>query len=217
MTTEIEDINDIVKEVVRKVQSQLGIEIESNEIHVHLSRQDIDSLFGSGYQLTKIKNLSQPGQFVCQEQVNLVGPKGILKNVSIIGPEREETQVEVSKTDALILGIKVPIRESGHTFNTPGVLMMNGVKSLRISKGLIIAKRHIHLTLEDAERFGVKQGEIVQVKINGERPLIFDDVVIRIHPNYAKIMHIDSDEANACGYRKGIRGTIIKKTGDNHG
>lgn len=211
------DINDIVREVVRRVQSQLGVEVEAIERHVHLSRQDIDALFGKGYQLTKAKDLSQPGQFICKERINLVGPKGTLKNVLILGPERQETQVEVSGTDALTLGIKVPVRQSGHISETPGILIMNGVKSLRISKGLIIAKRHVHLTLEDAERFCVTPGEIVQVKINGERPLIFDDVVIRIHSNFATFMHIDYDEANACGYRKGIRGTIIKKTGDNHG
>lgn len=211
------DINDIVREVVRRVQSQLGVEVEAIERHVHLSRQDIDALFGKGYQLTKAKDLSQPGQFICKERINLVGPKGTLKNVIILGPERQETQVEVSGTDALTLGIKVPVRQSGHISETPGILIMNGVKSLRISKGLIIAKRHVHLTLEDAERFCVTHGEIVQVKINGERPLIFDDVVIRIHSNFATFMHIDYDEANACGYRKGIRGTIIKKTGDNHG
>lgn len=211
------DINDIVREVVRRVQSQLGVEVEAIERHVHLSRQDIDALFGKGYQLTKAKDLSQPGQFICKERINLVGPKGTLKNVIILGPERQETQVEVSGTDALTLGIKVPVRQSGHISETPGILIMNGVKSLRISKGLIIAKRHVHLTLEDAERFCVTNGEIVQVKINGERPLIFDDVVIRIHSNFATFMHIDYDEANACGYRKGIRGTIIKKTGDNHG
>ncbi|SLM86213.1 Ethanolamine utilization protein similar to PduL [Vagococcus fluvialis bH819] len=212
-----ENIDEIIKEVVSRLQPKRDFEVEASGRHVHLSRKDIDTLFGKGYQLTKLKDLSQPGQFACKERINLVGPKGVLKNVVILGPERKESQAEISGTDALTLGVKVPVRESGDIVGTPGILLMSGMTSLQLSKGLIIAKRHVHLTEEDAWRFKVKQGEIVQVKIDGERPLIFDDVVIRVSPKFATYMHIDYDEANACGFKKGTRGTIIKKLGNWNG
>lgn len=205
------DIEKIVQEVVAKINDKPDFEVEASGRHIHLSQEAIDTLFGKGYELTKAKDLSQPGQFACKERLTIVGPKGIFRNVIILGPARKATQVEVSATDALALGIKVPVRESGDIAGTPGILIMNGQKSLNLDEGLIVAKRHVHMTEEDAAKNNVENGEIVQVKIDSSRPLIFDDVVIRVSPKFATYMHIDYDEANACGLGKGNRGTIIKK------
>ena len=157
-----------------------------------------------------MKDLSQPGQFACKERLTVVGPKGAFHSVVILGPVRKESQVEISLTDCLHLGVKAPIRESGDIENTPGVVLVNGDKSVSLEKGLIVAKRHVHMTPEDAEKMGVKNHDIVKVKVDGKRPLIFDDVVIRVSPKFATFMHIDYDEANACGFSKGIRGRIVK-------
>lgn len=207
------DVTALVKEVVSRLGAKsLDFEVEASGRHVHLDRPTIDALFGEGYQLTKAKDLSQPGQYACKERISLVGPKGVLRNVIILGPERNAAQVEVSATDAMVLGTKAPVRESGDIAGTPGVLLMNGTKAVQLDKGLIVAKRHVHMTEEDAAANNVVQGEIVQVRVEGQRPLIFDDVVIRVSPKFATFMHIDYDEANACGFVKGTRGTIIKKT-----
>lgn len=205
-------MNEIVEEVVKRIQQQQQntFEVEASGRHVHLSRQEIDALFGPGYQLTKVKDLSQPGQFVCKERITVAGPKGLFQNVVILGPERSESQVEVSMTDTRILGINAPVRESGKTEGTPGVTLMSGSAVVTLSHGLIVAKRHIHMTPEDALKNKVSNSQIVQVKVEGTRPLIFDDVVVRISPRFATYMHIDYDEANACGLTKGARGYILK-------
>lgn len=205
-------MNEIVEEVVKRIQQQQQntFEVEASGRHVHLSRQEIDALFGPGYQLTKVKDLSQPGQFVCKERITVAGPKGLFQNVVILGPERSESQVEVSMTDTRILGINAPVRESGKTEGTPCVTLMNGSAVVTLSHGLIVAKRHIHMTPEDALKNKVSNSQIVQVKVEGTRPLIFDDVVVRISPRFATYMHIDYDEANACGLTKGARGYILK-------
>ncbi|MDH6363322.1 putative phosphotransacetylase [Enterococcus sp. PF1-24] len=204
-------IEEIINEVIKQVKQQTdSFEVEASGRHVHLSRSAIDQLFGEGYQLTKAKDLSQPGQFACKERVTIAGPKGIFQNVIILGPERPESQVEVSMTDVRVLGINAPVRESGDIAGTPGVIIMNGEKSLALEKGLIIAKRHIHMTPEDAEKLGVTNQEIVKVEIQSQRPLIFDDVVVRVSPKFATYMHIDYDEANACGFQKGDLGRIVK-------
>lgn len=184
--------------------------MEASGRHVHLSRKELDALFGTGYELTKAKDLSQPGQYASKERLTVVGPKGAFHNVVILGPVRKESQVEVSLTDCLQLGVKAPIRESGDIEGTPGIVLVNGDKSVSLDKGLIVAKRHVHMTPEDAEKLGVKNHDIVKVKVEGARPLVFDDVVIRVSPKFATYMHIDYDEANACGFSKGIRGRIIK-------
>src|SRR5699024_7521064 len=158
---------------------------------------------GEGYQLTKSKELSQPGQFSCQERVTIKGPKGTLENVVVLGPERKASQVEVSLTDANVLGKKIPVRERGYIDNTRRITLMCNNRELELEKGLIIAQRHIHVSPEDAEKMNIRNNEIVQVKVFGERPLIFDDVIIRISKNYRTFMHIDFDEANACGFKKG--------------
>ncbi len=204
-------VESIVNEVVKRVQEEALIEIEASGKHVHLNREAIDALFGEGYQLTKAKDLSQPGQFACKERVTLIGPKGALHNVVVLGPERKESQVEVSQTDAVVLGIPVPVRESGKLEGTPGIVIAAGSKMIRLERGLIAAQRHIHVKAEDAAKYKVENGEIVQVKVFGKRPLIFDDVLVRVSPNFETYMHIDYDEANACGFTKGTKGKIMKK------
>ena len=203
---------NLIDKVIDRIQNELdgSFEVEASGRHVHLSRKELDALFGTGYELTKAKDLSQPGQYASKERLTVVGPKGAFHNVVILGPVRKESQVEVSLTDCLQLGVKAPIRESGDIEGTPGIVLVNGDKLVSLDKGLIVAKRHVHMTPEDAEKLGVKNHDIVKVKVEGARPLIFDDVVIRVSPKFATYMHIDYDEANACGFSKGIRGRIIK-------
>lgn len=186
------------------------IEVEASGRHVHLSRESIDLLFGKGYELTKVRELSQPGQYVCKERVTLIGPKSILRNVVILGPERKKTQVELSLTDAVALGLKVPIRESGDLAGSASIVLATENKILQMEEGVIVAKRHIHMTPEDAEKFQVKDKQLVKVQVLGTRPLIFDEVLVRVHQNYQTRMHIDYDEANACGFQKGTLGRLIK-------
>lgn len=203
---------NLIDKVIDRIQNELdgSFEVEASGRHVHLSRKELDALFGTGYELTKAKDLSQPGQYASKERLTVVGPKGAFHNVVILGPVRKESQVEVSLTDCLQLGVKAPIRESGDIEGTPGIVLVNGDKSVSLDKGLIVAKRHVHMTPEDAEKLGVKNHDIVKVKVEGARLLVFDDVVIRVSPKFATYMHIDYDEANACGFSKGIRGRIIK-------
>ena len=203
---------NLIDKVIDRIQNELdgSFEVEASGRHVHLSRKELDALFGTGYELTKAKDLSQPGQYASKERLTVVGPKGAFHNVVILGPVRKESQVEVSLTDCLQLGVKAPIRESGDIEGTPGIVLVNGDKSVSLDKGLIVAKRHVHMTPEDAEKLGVKNHDIVKVKVEGARPLIFDDVVIRVSPKFATYMHIDYDEANACALSKGIHGRIIK-------
>ncbi|KAJ52578.1 propanediol utilization protein [Clostridium tetanomorphum] len=204
------DLKPIVEEVVKKIKEKSMIEVEASGRHVHLSKDDLYSLFGEGYELNVKKELSQPGQFQSSEKVMLVGKKGVIKDVSILGPVRNKTQVEISKTDALILGINPTVRDSGDIENSEGIILLSQKGFLQIKEGVIIAKRHIHMTPEDSKYFKVQDKEIVKVKIYGERPLIFEDVLVRVSDNYKLNMHIDYDEANACGYIKGVKAEIIK-------
>ncbi|MBS5270956.1 MAG: phosphate propanoyltransferase [Veillonella sp.] len=208
-------MDDIVNEVLKQIGEVLPNKdktfvIEGSGRHVHLCRQDIERLFGEGYELTKVKKLSQPGQFACQERVNLVGPKGMLTNVVILGPEREYSQVEVSLTDARLLGVKAPTRESGDLKGSAGIIIVNKDRHIALEEGCIVAKRHVHVAEADAARLGVTNGQIVKVKTHTDRPLIFDDVVIRVSPKYQTFMHIDFDEANACDLKNGDLGEIIE-------
>lgn len=202
--------NTIAEAVIEALRKEVFIPVEASGRHVHLSAKDAATLFGEGYEFTKVKDLSQPGQYACKERVSIVGPKTTINNVIVLGPVRKETQIEVSSTDALSLGIKAPIRQSGEIVDTPGITIRNGDKEVSVKQGLIVAKRHVHMTPEDAEKFNVKDGEIVKVKVSGERPLIFEDTVIRVNKNFKTYMHIDYDEANACGYNKDSYGIILK-------
>ncbi|HOL03101.1 MAG TPA: phosphate propanoyltransferase [Fervidobacterium sp.] len=172
--------------------------------HVHLSREDLDLLFGKGYTLTPTKDLGQPGQFACKEMVTIVGPKGSIENVRILGPERKDTQIEISLTDAFKLGIMPPVRDSGDIEGTPGITIIGPNGKLEKEKGVIIAKRHVHMRPSDAEKFGVKDKDIVKVIVeNGDRKLIFDDVLIRVSEKFALEFHVDTDEANAALLKTG--------------
>ena len=204
------NVDHIVSAVIKEIKEKLFVEVEASGRHVHLSQQDLDTLFGAGYQLTPVKDLSQPGQYACKERVTITGPKGPIKNVVILGPVRKASQVEVSLTDALALGIKVPVRMSGDIAGTPGVTITNGDRTIELKEGLIVAQRHLHITPEDAIKFNVSDGEIIKVKVFGERPVIFDDLAVRVSKDFHTDVHIDYDEANACGYTKGTMGLIIK-------
>ena len=185
--------------------------VETSARHIHLTEEHIAVLFGEGHQLTNKKDLSQPGQFACEEKVELVGPKSSIK-VSVLGPARKDTQVELSFTDARTLGLKnVPVRESGDIAGTPGIKLVGPCGEIEIEKGCIIAKRHIHMTPEDAEKFGVKDKDVVKVAIKDTgRAVIFDDVVVRVSSTYALAMHIDTDEANAAAAFGECYGEIVK-------
>ena len=184
--------------------------IETSARHLHLSRKDVDILFGEGYQLTSKKELSQPGQFACAEKVEVIGPKGSM-SMSILGPTRPETQVEISLTDARKLGITAPIRESGDLEGTPGCTLKGPAGEITIEKGVIAAKRHIHFNPQEAQEAGVTDKQVVSVKVdyNG-RSLVFGDVVCRVSPKYALAMHIDTDESNAAGCAGTVYGEIVK-------
>ena len=206
----MQNIERIANEVVAELKEKLFIPVEASGRHIHLSRADADILFGVGYHFTKVKDLSQPGQYACKERVTVTGPKGSIHNVIVLGPERKQSQMEVSLTDALALGIKAPVRQSGDIKGSPGITVTNGSRSVTLSEGIIVAKRHIHMTPEDAQKFNVKDGEIVKVKVSGSRPVIFEDTVIRVSKDFRTYMHIDYDEANACGYNKDSWGIIVK-------
>lgn len=198
-------VDRLAEEIVRL----LTIEMEASGRHIHLSRAHVDALFGVGYKLTAVKELSQPGQFACKERVVLVGPKGELKNVVVLGPERSESQVEISLTDAVGLGIAPPVRQSGDLKNTPGLTVRVGDRMITLDHGLIAAQRHIHMTPEDAQRWGLSDNQTVKLKTFTARPLVFDDVVVRVSPKYATMVHLDYDEANACGFQNGDLGRIL--------
>ena len=184
--------------------------VETSARHIHLSQAAVDHLFGEGYQLTNKKDLSQPGQFACEEKVQIVGPKGSL-NVTILGPVRPADQVELSFTDARTLGLKaVPVRESGDVAGTPGIKLVGPKGEVEIAEGVLVAKRHIHMTPEDAAALGVEDKQIVSVKVeNADRTTIFADTVVRVSPKYAPAMHVDTDESNAAGLAGTVDGEII--------
>ena len=176
-----------------------GFIVETSARHVHVTQQTLETLFGKDYTLTKKKDLSQPGQFVCEERVQVIGPKNSFPAVSILGPTRKADQVELSATDARTIGVKAPVRESGDVAGSAPCKLVGPEGEVEISEGVIIAKRHIHMTPADAAEYGVENGQIVSVKIDTpERSLIFGDTVVRVSENFALAMHIDTDEANAC-------------------
>lgn len=197
------------EELLRSVIEALTIEIEASGRHVHLTREAVERLFGPDHRLTPTKPLSQPGQFACAERVDVVGPKGTLRNVAVLGPERKECQVEVSATDAVALGLKPPVRQSGDLQGSCPVTLRVGERTLELPMGLIIAQRHIHLTPEDAKRFSVTDGQKVGIKCLTGRPAILEDTVARVSDKFTTYIHLDYDEANACGWRKGDRARLV--------
>ncbi len=185
--------------------------VETSARHVHLTQEHLEILFGNGYELTKKKSLSQPGQFACEERVTVVGSKGEFKGISILGPVRKATQIELSATDARSIGIAAPLRESGDVAGSGACKIIGPAGEIEITEGVIVAKRHIHATPAEAEKLGVKDGEVVSVKIGTDgRSLIFGDVVVRVNENYALAMHIDTDESNAASCSREQYGEIIK-------
>ena len=183
--------------------------VETSARHVHLTQATVETLFGAGHTLTNKKDLSQPGQFACEEKVTVVGPKGSLK-ASVLGPTRPADQVEISLTDARSIGVTALIRESGDVEGSFGCKLVGPCGEVEIANGVIAAKRHIHMTPADAEALGVCDKEIVGVKLDTERSIIFGDVVVRVSPKFALAMHIDTDEANAAAAAGTVYGEIVK-------
>lgn len=181
--------------------SELKVPVGISNRHLHLSEADLHKLFGEGASLTVKKDLSQKGQFACEEVVNLIGPKGSLNNVRILGPTRKQTQVEVSNTDARTLGLEAPVRDSGDLKESTPIKIVGPKGELSLTEGCIVAKRHVHMNEEDAAKYGLKDRQIVKVGVKGSRGLVFDEVLIRVHPTFVLEMHLDTDEANACGLK----------------
>ena len=188
---------EVVKDDGTAKQKTCAIPVGISNRHVHLSQTDLTSLFGEGYQLTKIKDLSQPGQFACKETLIICGPKGAIENVRILGPVRSKSQVEILKGDCFKLGTIAPAKLSGDLCGTPGITLVGPKGSILIAEGLIVAQRHIHMTLEDAISFGVTDGELVSIQIDGLRGGIFRNVAIRANDTSSLECHIDMEEANA--------------------
>ncbi len=188
----------------------MKVPVEVSARHIHLSENDLKSLFGENYSLTHKRDLSQPGQFLCEERLEVVGEKGSFGSVAILGPVRSQTQVEISLTDSRKLGIAPFIRESGDLNGTPGCILRGPKGEVKIDSGVIIAKRHIHMHTSDAEKISAKNGQICKVKIESEeRSLIFDDVVVRVSDKFALAMHIDTAEGNAVDWKAGVFGNVI--------
>jgi putative phosphotransacetylase len=213
------DLAKIIRETTVKILSSTNqeekrsgneIPIAASNRHIHLSAVAVERLFGKGYKLQKLKDLSQPGQFAAKETVTLIGPKGKLQKVRVLGPARGDTQVEISLTDGFALGQAAPLRDSGDIEGTPGITIQGPKGQMKIDKGLICAARHIHMHTSDAEHFQVENGERVQVKVSGDRGLTFENVLIRVSDKYRLEMHIDIDEANAAQIKNGQLGIIQK-------
>ena len=196
-----------IQTLVDAVVSSLFVELEASGRHVHVTKEQAMTLFG--HPLTPKRPLSQPGQYLAQERVTVAGPKGEFENVAVLGPERREAQVEVSLTDARVLGVEVPVRLSGDVKGSPGILIRGGKGCVTLTEGVIAAQRHIHLTPEDAQKFGVRDKQTVKLRTFTARPVTFEDVAVRVSPDFASYVHLDYDEANACGFRKGDLGRIL--------
>lgn len=201
METKVDRLTDLLLR-------RLFVELEASGRHVHVTKEQALALFG--HDLTEKRPLSQPGQYLSNERVTLVGPKGRLERVAVLGPARPEAQVEVSKTDAVALGVDAPVRLSGDVANTPGITLEGPNGTLTLSAGVIVAQRHIHMTPEDAQKQNVKNGDTVRLKVLTNRPVIFEDVAVRVSPKFRTFVHLDFDEANACGYKPGDLGMILK-------
>ncbi|QUH26791.1 phosphate propanoyltransferase [Serpentinicella alkaliphila] len=178
--------------------------------HIHLSKEHVDILFGKDYELTKMKDLSQPGQFASNEKVDVVGPKGTIKGVRVLGPTRPNTQLEISLADGFILGVNPPIKDSGDIVGSPGAKLVGPNGEVELSEGIIAAARHIHMGLDDAKKFDVVDKEKVKIKTPGERSLIFENVLVRVNEAYDLEMHVDVDEGNAANVKNGDMVELIK-------
>lgn len=196
-----------LQQLVDAVVGSLFVELEASGRHVHVTKEQALTLFG--HPLTPERPLSQPGQYLARERVTVVGPKGEFAKVAVLGPERKAGQVEVSLTDARTLGVDAPVRLSGDVKESPGVLLRGEQGCVTLQEGVIAAKRHIHLTPEDAKKFRVRDRQNVRLQTYTARPVIFEDVAVRVSPDFASYVHLDYDEANSCGFRKGDLGRIL--------
>ena len=199
--------NRELQAVVDKVLGRLFIELEASGRHVHVTKEQAQRLFGHG--LTPKRPLSQPGQFLANERVTVKGPKGEFQNVAVLGPERKEAQVEISLTDGRALGIQPPVRLSGDVKDSPGAVLTGPAGCVTLNHGTIVAQRHIHMRPETAKAMGVTDGQTVKLQVYTARPLIFEDVAVRVSPDFADFVHLDYDEANACGFIPGDLGRIL--------
>ena len=204
-----ETLEVILKEVLADVISNDVVVGVSNR-HIHISKEDLEKLFGKGYELTKMKNLRQPGHYAANETLTIIGSKGKFEKIRILGPIRKETQIEISISDAFKLGVKAPIRESGKLDGTPGITIVGPEGTLEVKKGVIVAGRHIHMPKFIAEIKGYKDGDMVNVETSGERKSLFKNELIRIGSNVVKEIHLDMDEANASGISTGNYVKIIR-------
>jgi len=177
--------------------------------HLHLSQEDLEALFGKGYELTPYKALKQPGQYAAEEKVDIVGPKGTIKGVRILGPVRKETQVELAITDARAIGVTAPVKESGKLEGTPGIKLVGPAGEIEIDYGVIIALRHVHLSAEQAKEAGVQDKQMISVRFGGERGVVFDNVLVRAGDGHEAEIHLDTDEGNAAGLKNGDLGELI--------
>ena len=200
--------NSELQRTVDAVLKRLFIELEASGRHVHMTKEQAQRLFGHG--LTPKRPLSQPGQFLANERVTVVGPKGEFRNVAVLGPERKAAQVEISLTDSRVLGITPPVRLSGDTSGTPGAILRTEQGQVVLEEGVICAQRHIHMTQQTAKTMGVADKQTVKLQVFTDRPLIFDDVVVRVSADFADFVHLDYDEANACGFQTGDLGRILR-------
>ena len=194
-------------QLVQAVLQNIFVELEASGRHVHVTKEQAQELFGHG--LTPKRPLSQPGQYLSNERLTVIGPKGEFQNVAVLGPERKEAQVEISLTDGKTLGLTPPVKLSGDTSGSPGATLVGPKGRVELSRGVIVARRHIHMTPADAARFGVKDKQVVRLQTYTGRPLVFDDVVVRVSPDFATYVHLDYDEANACGFQSGDLGRIL--------
>ena len=197
-----------LEKLTQKIIKGIFVELEASGRHIHVNEEQAQILFGHG--LTPLRPLSQPGQYLAQERVTVKGPKGEFQNVAVLGPARGKAQVEISLTDGKTLGILPPVRLSGDVANSPGAELIGPMGRITVSEGVIAAKRHIHMTPEDAKHFGVKDKQIVRLQTFTDRPVVFEDVAVRVSPDFETFVHLDYDEANACGFQKGDLGRISK-------
>ncbi len=196
-----------MEDLTQVLLGRIFVELEASGRHVHVTKAQALTLFG--HPLTPKRPLSQPGQYLANERLTVKGPKGEFQNVAVLGPERKEAQVEISLTDARTLGVEAPVRLSGDVAGSPGAVLVGPQGSVELNQGVMAAQRHIHLTPEDAARFGVRDKQTVTLQTYTARPVIFQDVAVRVSPDFASYVHLDFDEANACGFQKGDLGRIL--------
>lgn len=205
-------VSKVIESVKNGSSTEGDIPVGISNRHIHLSREHVDILFGKGYQLTKLKDLSQPGQYACKEQLTIVGPSmRAIEGVRVLGPERKASQVEISRTDSFVLKVKPPVRESGDIKGSAPITIIGPKGIVTLSEGCIIANRHIHMSEEEGKAFGVVDNEYVDVELCGERRSLFYDVQIRVHKDFRLEMHIDTDDANAAGVGNGFKAKLIKR------